>query len=49
MTSIVLHGDVATSGGLCFTDPGGLRLEIYAASGVAGQAPVGAAPTSGSF
>ena len=46
---IVLHGDGATSGGLYFTDPDGLRLEIYAASGVTGQAPVGGAPTCGFF
>jgi lactoylglutathione lyase len=46
---IVLHADGATSGGVYFTDPDGLRLEIYAASGIEGRAPVEGAPSCGFF
>ena len=46
---IVPHGEGATSGGVYFTDPDGLRLEIYAASGIQGEAPVPGAPTCGFF
>jgi hypothetical protein len=46
---IVPHAEGATSGGLYFTDPDGLRLEIDAASGIEGCAPVEGAPTCGFF
>jgi catechol-2,3-dioxygenase len=46
---IVPHAEGATSGGLYFTDPDGLRLEIYAASGIEGRAPVEGAPSCGFF
>jgi catechol 2,3-dioxygenase-like lactoylglutathione lyase family enzyme len=42
--------DGPDSGGLFFADPDGIRLEIYAPSGVAGSpAPSGEAPTCGFF
>ncbi|MDT7621581.1 MAG: lactoylglutathione lyase, partial [Pseudonocardiales bacterium] len=39
------------SGGVFFTDPDGIRLEVYTPSGLAGKdaAPVGEAPTCGFF
>jgi len=47
---IVAHGTGADSGGLFFEDPDGIRLEIYAPTGVAGAAaPVADAPTCGFF
>ena len=47
---IVAHGEGADSGGLFFADPDGIRLEIYAPTGVAGSpAPTGDAPTCGFF
>ena len=48
---IVPHADGARSGGLFFTDPDGIRLEIYAGAGAHehGAAPAGAAPTCGFF
>jgi catechol 2,3-dioxygenase-like lactoylglutathione lyase family enzyme len=47
---VVPHGEGAASGGLFFTDPDGIRLEIYAPSGAeATQAPSGEAPTCGFF
>ena len=46
---IVPHAEGAASGGVFFTDPDGLRLEIFAPSGVEGHAPVADAPTCGFF
>lgn len=48
---IVPHAEGADSGGLFFEDPDGIRLEIFAPSGAAGEhpAPHGAAPTCGFF
>lgn len=46
---IVPHAEGAASGGLFFTDPDELRLEISAPSGIAGRAPVADAPTCGFF
>lgn len=46
---IVAHREGAGSGGLFFEDPDGIRLEIFAATGVAAHAPNGAAPTCGFF
>ncbi|MGW3497929.1 VOC family protein [Streptomyces sp. NPDC001020] len=47
---VVPHGEGAASGGIFFTDPDGIRLEIYAPTGAdAAPAPGGAAPTCGFF
>lgn len=48
---IVPHGEGQTSGGLFFTDPDGVRLEIYTPSieGVTAAAPHADAPTCGFF
>jgi catechol 2,3-dioxygenase-like lactoylglutathione lyase family enzyme len=47
---VVPHGEGADSGGIFFTDPDGIRLEIYAPSGAGGaDAPVADAPTCGFF
>ncbi|NIK62388.1 VOC family protein [Kribbella shirazensis] len=47
---VVAHGEGATSGGVFFHDPDGVRLEIYATTGVDGDsAPVKGAPTCGFF
>lgn len=47
---VVAHREGATSGGIFFTDPDGIRLEVFAASGAEQrQAPVGDAPTCGFF
>ena len=47
---IAAHAEGADSGGLFFADPDGIRLEIYAPTGVAGSpAPSGEAPTCGFF
>jgi catechol 2,3-dioxygenase-like lactoylglutathione lyase family enzyme len=46
---IVPHGEGATSGGIFFEDPDGIRLEIFTGAGVHGTAPSGAAPTCGFF
>jgi lactoylglutathione lyase len=53
---IVPPSESAGSGGIFFTDPDGIRLEIYAGDGAqthpatpAGAAPAGAAPTCGFF
>ncbi|MEU4625782.1 VOC family protein [Actinoplanes sp. NPDC023801] len=47
---IVPHGEDASSGGLFFTDPDGIRLEIYApAVAATAPAPVPGAPTCGFF
>jgi lactoylglutathione lyase len=47
---IVPHGEGAASGGVFFTDPDGVRLEIYAPTGAdIAPAPTPAAPTCGFF
>jgi lactoylglutathione lyase len=48
---IVPHAEGRESGGLFFTDPDGIRLEIYAGAGAEqhGAAPHGEAPTCGFF
>ena len=47
---IVPHAEGMSSGGIFFTDPDGIRLEIYAPSGAeAAHAPSGSAPTCGFF
>ncbi|WP_280487835.1 VOC family protein [Nocardia cyriacigeorgica] len=47
---VVAHGEGVGSGGIFFTDPDGIRLEVYAPSGAEAQpAPSGAAPTCGFF
>lgn len=47
---VVAHGEGAASGGIFFTDPDGIRLEIYAPNGAeSAPAPSGAAPTCGFF
>ncbi|GAA1864412.1 VOC family protein [Myceligenerans crystallogenes] len=47
---VVAHGEGAGSGGVFFSDPDGVRLEIYTPAGVDGSsAPVKGAPTCGFF
>jgi catechol 2,3-dioxygenase-like lactoylglutathione lyase family enzyme len=47
---VVPHGEGAVSGGIFFTDPDGIRLEIYVPSGAdAAPAPTKGAPTCGFF
>lgn len=47
---VVPHGEGVGSGGVFFTDPDGIRLEVYAPSGAdQAPAPSGAAPTCGFF
>ncbi len=47
---VVPHGEGAASGGIFFTDPDGIRLEIYAPTGAENAtAPVQDAPTCGFF
>ncbi|WP_028937950.1 VOC family protein [Pseudonocardia spinosispora] len=48
---VVPHSEGGDSGGVFFTDPDGIRLEVFATSGVAdaGDAPSGEAPTCGFF
>jgi lactoylglutathione lyase len=47
---IVPHGEGSSSGGVFFTDPDGVRLEIYAPTGADGAAaPTPGAPTCGFF
>ncbi|MFD8083688.1 VOC family protein [Kitasatospora sp. NPDC059722] len=49
---VVPHGEGSDSGGIFFTDPDGIRLEIYARAGVAATgatAPTADAPTCGFF
>ena len=47
---VVSHGFSAPSGGIFFTDPDGIRLEVYAPSGALdAPAPSGPAPTCGFF
>jgi catechol 2,3-dioxygenase-like lactoylglutathione lyase family enzyme len=46
----VRHAEGASSGGVFFDDPDGIRLEIFAGSGMDDvSAPYGAAPTCGFF
>lgn len=47
---IVPHGEGLSSGGVYFTDPDGIRLEIYAPTGAdIAPAPTEGAPTCGFF
>ncbi|MFJ7061356.1 VOC family protein [Streptomyces griseobrunneus] len=47
---VVPHGETGTSGGIFFTDPDGIRLEIYAPTGAdPAEAPTSGAPTCGFF
>jgi lactoylglutathione lyase len=46
---IVPHSEGASSGGIFFEDPDGIRLEIFTGAGVSGTAPSGDAPTCGFF
>ncbi len=46
---IVPHREGASSGGLFFEDPDGIRLEVFTGADVHGTAPTGAAPTCGFF
>lgn len=47
---VVPHGEGTGSGGIYFTDPDGIRLEVFAPSGADGApAPVAGAPTCGFF
>src|ERR1700754_1599793 len=47
---VVPHGEGMSSGGIFFTDPDGIRLEIYAPTGAdAAHAPTASAPTCGFF
>jgi len=47
---VVAHGEGAVSGGIFFTDPDGIRLEVYAPVGAdAAPTPSGSAPTCGFF
>jgi catechol 2,3-dioxygenase-like lactoylglutathione lyase family enzyme len=47
---VVPHAEGVSSGGIYFTDPDGIRLEVYAPSGAdTAPAPSGAAPTCGFF
>ncbi|MFD6099362.1 VOC family protein [Nocardiopsis flavescens] len=47
---VVPHGEGASSGGIFFHDPDGIRLEIYAPAGAeALPAPAGDAPACGFF
>ncbi|MFB4317753.1 VOC family protein [Actinomadura sp. 21ATH] len=47
---VVPHGEGVSSGGIFFTDPDGIRLEIYAPAGAdTAPAPSGSAPTCGFF
>ncbi|WP_395295123.1 VOC family protein [Kitasatospora hibisci] len=49
---VVPHGEGTASGGIFFTDPDGIRLEIYTPQGVdetGAEAPTKAAPTCGFF
>lgn len=47
---VVVHADGMESGGIFFTDPDGIRLEVYAPTGVAAQpSPHGADPSCGFF
>jgi catechol 2,3-dioxygenase-like lactoylglutathione lyase family enzyme len=47
---VVPHGEGASSGGVFFSDPDGVRLEIYAPNGAEGApAPTPGSPTCGFF
>ncbi len=47
---VVPHREGAASGGIFFTDPDGIRLEIYTRTGAdTAPAPSGSAPTCGFF
>ena len=47
---VVPHGEGRGSGGIFFTDPDGIRLEVYAPSGAdTAPAPTAGAPTCGFF
>ena len=47
---VVAHSEGATSGGVFFEDPDGIRLEVFTAEGAAGYpAPAGNAPSCGFF
>ena len=48
---VVLHAEGTTSGGVFFVDPDGIRLEVYAPTGVAetGAPAVGDGPACGHF
>ncbi|MFF3445345.1 VOC family protein [Streptosporangium sp. NPDC002721] len=47
---VVAHREGASSGGVFFEDPDGIRLEIYTPTGAEGSpVPVAAAPTCGFF
>ncbi|WP_405138954.1 VOC family protein [Nocardia sp. NBC_01388] len=47
---VVAHGEGSASGGIFFTDPDGIRLEVFAPTGAErAPAPSGAAPTCGFF
>lgn len=47
---VVAHQEGASSGGIFFTDPDGIRLEVFATTGVEQHAaPSGDAPTCGFF
>ncbi|MGC0419528.1 VOC family protein [Embleya sp. AB8] len=47
---VVPHGEHGTSGGIFFTDPDGIRLEIYAPTGAdPADAPTAGAPSCGFF
>ncbi|MBV7245043.1 VOC family protein [Streptomyces sp. MW-W600-10] len=47
---VVPHGESGTSGGIFFTDPDGIRLEVYAPTGAdPADAPTTGAPTCGFF
>jgi hypothetical protein len=46
---IVPHAEGAPAGGVLLEDPDGIRLEVFAPTGVEGKAPSGAAPTCGFF
>ncbi|MGW4498941.1 VOC family protein [Micromonospora sp. NPDC004336] len=47
---IVPHGEGASSGGVFFVDPDGIRLEVYAPTGAdPAAAPVSGVPTCGFF
>lgn len=47
---VVAHGAGTSSGGIFFTDPDGIRLEVYTKDGVLNEpAPHGESPTCGFF
>jgi lactoylglutathione lyase len=46
---VVPHSEGASSGGIFFEDPDGIRLEIFTGADVSGSAPSGDAPTCGFF